>query len=105
MRFITEFELCTPNGPEDRAYARHIIINQKTNRQIEMGEMLADSFGWQNPVNNNPLHHRLEIEAFRMDKWVEFKSNLFAFLELDSLQYKTLLVRISELESFGKPVV
>jgi hypothetical protein len=44
-----------------------------------------------------------DTATFPMDKWIEFKRDLFAFLELDSLQYKTLLDRISELESFGKP--
>lgn len=102
MRFITEFELREEdnNNPDWREY---FIGRQMGSRQVEMGQMLADSFGWQNPVNGNALHHRLEIEAFPMKKWIEFKRDLFAFLDLDSLQYKTLLDRITELESFGKP--
>lgn len=98
MRFITEFQFDEGSTPTEMT-----IKFRKEMRDDQLGQMIRASFAYQNPVNGNPLHHRLEIEAFPMDKWIEFKRDLFAFLDLDSLQYKTLLDRVLDLESFGKP--
>lgn len=107
MRFITEFELREEdnNSPDWREY---FIGRQMGSRQVEMGQMLADSFGWQNPVNGNALHHRLEIEAFPMEKWIEFKHKLFNQLHEGIIPSPArneikIFKLIKELESFGKP--
>jgi hypothetical protein len=105
MRFITEFEIREEDN-RSFGYRKVVLFNQKANRQIEMGQMLADSFGWQNPVNSNPLHHRLGIEAFPMDKWIEFKQKLFEYLHVTggNVSGVRVLELIKEIESFGKPV-
>ena len=94
MRFITEFEL---NASENA------IDAYKANGQWNIGLMIRDSFGWQNPVNGNPHHHRLEIEAFPMDKWIEFKQKLFTHLQCAEINPVHILQMIKDLESFGKP--
>jgi hypothetical protein len=107
MRFITEFEIRKEDENHD-GWREHLLLHQRYFRQIEMGEMLAQSFEWKNPVNGNQLHHRLEIEAFPMDKWIEFKDRLMSHLtnceehdELPDIYH--VLKMIKELESFGKP--
>ena len=44
MRFITEFELSEKDN-NDKGYRKVVLFNQKANRQIEMGEMLAGQHG------------------------------------------------------------
>lgn len=104
MRFITEFEIRAEDN-KDVGYRKMLLFNQKANRQIEMGQMIANSFGWENPVNNNLLHHRLEIEAFPMDKWIEFKQKLGYHINESGgvISANYILNIIKELESFGKP--
>lgn len=104
MRFITEFEL--QQYHLDDPWVNVGIENRKNILQSDLGDMLADSFGWQNPVNGNNCHHRLEIEAFPMDKWVEFKKELFTTLQqgmFPVLNEIKILELIKELESYGKP--
>lgn len=100
MRFITEFEVA-PDVPKE-AYQQYVKAWERR-LGFHMGNMIVDSFDWN--LRGGPIkeRHALEIEAFPKDKWVEFKRDLLAFLDLDSLQYKTICDRISELESFGKP--
>jgi hypothetical protein len=105
MRFIVEFELMGGDlARED--FKAHIVDRHKTSRKIEMGDMIAESFGWQNPVHGNPNHHRLEIEAFPMEKWVEFKKKVAALFVNDSYAgdgFSEINDLLKELESFGKP--
>lgn len=104
MRFITEFELDKPNGPEERADNDRFVKHYKGNSHLELGSMIGKSFGWQNPVNNNNLHYRLEIEAFPMDKWIEFKSKLFSkFIDDDYEGAEEVIKFVQDIESFGKP--
>lgn len=106
MRFITEFEV--PASFEG-LYNYHVvserfIYNNKERSKYKLGEMIDDSFGWQNPVNNNPLHHRLEIEAFPMDKWIEFKNRFMdALPDYDSVSRIRLTNALADLESFVIP--
>lgn len=101
MRFITEFNIDDYHAKDN--YASKAISGRQNMLQSDMGDMLADSFGWQNPVNGNDLHYRLEIEAFPMDKWVEFKMALFTELQAHNVDQIKILQLIKELESFGKP--
>jgi hypothetical protein len=89
MRFITEFELDSNNEQE---------------RLFELANKIKSSFGWQNPVNENILDHRLEIEAFPMEKWVAFKQSLMAYVGDDPVEIECISDAIKELESFGTPV-
>jgi len=102
MRFITEFEIEQSDIQQGGRWPAYLIGRQKANGQIEMGAMLTDSFGWQNPVQGNTLHHRLEIEAFPLDKWVEFKEGLLKWFEDEPIDKDIILTRIKELESYGK---
>jgi hypothetical protein len=98
MRFITEFIF------DDGAKPTETTINyRKEMRDDALGQAIRNSFGFQNPVNGNHLHHRLEIEAFPMDKWIEFKSKLFDEVTSGTLGGLELLHMIKELESFKKP--
>lgn len=103
MRFITEFEI-KEEDDKDKGFRRVLLFNKTSNGQIEMGRMLAAQFGWENPVNGNPLHHRLEIEAFPMDKWVEFKRSIATLImnNCDELS-EDVIKLLNKLESFGKP--
>jgi hypothetical protein len=100
MRFITEFKCDDSSWDAIPAIIKH----RKSSREIEMGNMIAESFGWQNPVHKDSFHHRLEIEAFPMDKWVEFKQKMFSkFIDDDYEGAGKMLEFIKELESLGKP--
>jgi len=98
MRFITEFELSEReiNGAVDHLYYR------KRENQEMMGAML--NVFWRSPINGNPNRHRLEIETFPMDKWIEFKSKLFSkFIDDDYENADKILELIKELEFCGTP--
>lgn len=95
MRFITEFM------QDETAWAA-------TQRQMmyeeEFGRIIADSFGWQNPVNDNREHYRLEIEAFPMDKWIEFEKRFMdALPQYDAVSRDRLMNAFLELQKPTKP--
>lgn len=99
MRFITEFKFDKGENPTQLT-----IEYRKEVRVQELGAIIEQSFAWENPVNDNPLHHRLEIEAFPMDKWIEFKKRFAdALPDYDVVSRTKLINAIAELESFGKP--
>lgn len=101
MRFITEFEI-TEKDNRDVGWKKALLFNQKSNRQIDMGKMLADSFGWANPVLNNPLRYRLEIEAFPMDKWLEFRKRLWdALPDHDQTSRTKIINALDDLQSYA----
>lgn len=109
MRFVTEFEL--NEYTNDPGY----LANKKYERGMNLGKLIADSFGWEeiaqttNFLNTTILHKcTLAIEAFPIDKWIEFKNKLMGYLteceEKDELpETLWVLKTIKELESFGKP--
>lgn len=104
MRFITEFEL----KEFDRVKLAYIVNEQKGRRISDIGKSIGKAFGFENPVNGNDLYYKLEIEAFPMDKWIEFKKKLFAEIitcyNIDEpVRGEDVLKLIKELESFGKP--
>jgi hypothetical protein len=105
MRFITEFELIT----------KFQIENYKILRARGAAEWIgldiAKAFGYQvkgsttldGPVSEK---HTLEIEAFPMDKWVEFKNALFSHIHdpaIGQISPVYILQLIKNLESFSKP--
>lgn len=97
MRFITEFELKHPYTPT-RGY------NSKKEMQDEMGKMIGVSFGWKEKALSAFTRHTLEIEAFPMEKWIEFKQNIIAASRRGrSNRTNDIIEMIEELESFGKP--
>lgn len=104
MRFITEFEL----KEFDRVKLAYIVDDQKFIRENEIGKSIGKAFGFENPVNGNDLHYKLEIEAFSIDKWVEFKQKLFTHIYEEGrrgvvFNQIRVLELIKELESFSKP--
>lgn len=97
MRFITEFELDHPYTPTRKRDYKHDM-------QVDMGALISESFGWKEKSGVSKTRHTLEIEAFPMDKWVEFKEKLLNELYKDE-RFDGYKIRclINELESFGKP--
>lgn len=103
MRFITEFELNTPFE----------IKNYKGLREKGSAEWLgldiSKAFGWNKrseiKASGATIEtHKLEIEAFPMDKWIEFKQKISNVLGHGSREEYEILHLIKELESFGKPL-
>ena len=105
MRFITEFEI---SEEEISNPVTPIFTRLSTNCIYNLGQLLSDNFGWKQKEGGNTLQpkerYTLEIEAFPMDKWVEFKERLFK--ELDKVDPSEIKIgrMIKELESFGNPV-
>jgi hypothetical protein len=102
MRFITEFELANIVRPDYQ-------YGCKERAKYDMGQLIQNIFDWkQKPFSNydgeKSTRWSLEIEAFPMDKWVEFKSRVLSnFIDHDYEFAGEILMIIKELESFGKP--
>jgi|ERR1044072_20168 hypothetical protein len=99
MRFITEFELRPPETTDKmEAY--------KGRGEFEIGQLIAQSFGWKQVgqmATTGPaiLKSSLEIEAFPIDKWIEFKKRFKdALPDYDSVSRTRLLNALDDLESF-----
>lgn len=93
MRFITEFELEPTKSPE-----WHIEHSQR-----RLGEMILDSFGifeygFISRSGAAAIRRSLEIEAFPMDKWIEFKQRLFMECGMPEPNGVSILEMIKELE-------
>lgn len=101
MRFITEFELKFP-------YQLSVLETYKVKHQFDIGNQIGEMTDWANEHDDETDRFKLEIEAFPMDKWIEFKQKLFSLLQQGSVHFAPLnevkvLELIKELESFGKP--
>lgn len=101
MRFITEFELA-----EGNINNAHLSIEARKDSEMKIGFAICSAFGWESSENN--LRHKIAIEAFPMEKWVEFKQKLFSEIatcnDVDfPVDGARILSWIKELESFGKP--
>lgn len=96
MKFETEF---IQLEQEERIYFE--MYKEDANHRL--GIYIGETFGYTNSENAN--QYKLEIEAFPMDKWVEFKQKLFDHLVVDGYEISTdyLQELVKELESFGKP--
>jgi hypothetical protein len=107
MRFTTEFEreiLVIP----DAEFISNVPHVSKLRGQCELGEMISNVFGWkENTVKmyggKEMNRWSLEIEAFPMDKWVEFKQRLLLYIERSGGDAIHSLQIIKDLESVGKP--
>jgi hypothetical protein len=108
MKFETEFKL-TEYQLKVASRKNVIIESYAARHKADIGNAIGDVFGWENPVNDNPLHYKLEIEAFPMDEWIEFKQKLFTHIYEEGrrgvvFNQVRVLELIKELESFGKLV-
>lgn len=105
MRFITEFELDVPYN----AKFRDACINR---HKLDIGHLISENFGWQkkafkNMQGNNANRWSLEIEAFPMDKWIEFKNRLLGHISFCNDEDRPVdeirvLQMIKDLEFYGK---
>jgi hypothetical protein len=101
MRFITEFELEYP-------YTLFQMENLKFSLQEGLGNKIAESFQWKEigtTTINGPVKYKasIEIEAFPMDKWIEFRDNIIAESRKGrSNRTNNIIKMIEELESHGK---
>ena len=103
MRFITEFERQYP-------YTLSEIEQDKMRHAEYIGRLFSEQFRWEekgitNADTCSPAKclHKLEIEAFPMDKWVEFKKQILFELQKTFVNETAIFHLIKELESFGKP--
>lgn len=102
MRFITEFKVdeleCDLPGHPSASYRREGCNNK-------LGNLIGDCFKWETPVNGDKLRHRLEIEAFPMDKWIEFEKRFYdALPDYDAASRIRLINALTALMTFtGKP--
>lgn len=96
MRFITELELSHP-------YTKTGEAIRKSEKNHELGANIDESFGWKEKTSAASTMHSLEIEAFPMSQWIEFKQKLFSkFIDDDYEGAELALELIKNLESFGK---
>ena len=112
MRFITEYEI---SGNELKYTPNPVIEHRQSCAEDKLGEIIAESFGFKeagfletNGTGLTGIRKSLEIEAFPMDKWIEFKDKIMFYLQecedKDELTESLWVLRmIKELESFGKP--
>lgn len=105
MRFITEFKA---SGAELKYGSNPVIGHRKCCAEGALGESISQAFpfkelGTIEESGLAGLYSILEIEAFPMDKWVEFKQNVFEHFCVYPGSTKKMLDFIQELESFGKP--
>jgi hypothetical protein len=111
MRFITEYKQDDTNWDKNPS----IIGYRKMQAEEKIGHLIANTFGWTergetmlDATSFVILTHTLDIEAFPMDKWVEFKNRLFGHIDFCNEEDRPVdeirvLQLIKELESFGKP--
>jgi hypothetical protein len=86
-------------------------VHQRRKEQCsyEIGKLISREFDYKEIEKPPHLHsedtrYKLEIEAFPMDKWIEFKSQLTSAIGYDFVLMKNVVDIFHNLESFGKPV-
>lgn len=101
MTFKAEFEI---SGP----YTKSGLESHKGYAYCELGALIGNSFGWHErrpTIVTNPEaeRYKLEIEAFPMDKWIEFKQKLYELFHKNELILSggVLEHMLKELESYG----
>lgn len=103
MRFITEFELEYSKPIEVEVIRFPDVYKMK--REFKMGEDIGKSFGWDKKDSEEKVKYKLEIEAFPVDKWIEFKNKLFTELENSNANGIAILQMIKDLEFYGTPAI
>lgn len=100
MRFITEFELDPDVIDRTRSY-RDYTFEKMNILEKKMGELIAIAFHWNVPDKMETGKYKLEIEAFPMDKWIEFKQKLAVHINDSSgiISPNYILSLFKELES------
>jgi hypothetical protein len=97
MRFITEFE-STYGGESQQRYIEKMPYWEERGA-AELCTMIGKAFGWKQKEVLSETRHILEIEAFPMDKWIEFKKRFMdALPDYDSVSRSRLINAIAELE-------
>lgn len=105
MKFKTEFKF------DPIVTKNHTDVN-RSDCEFKLGQMISETFGWQrkNETTQDGVLgiSVLEIEAFPVGKWIEFKQRLFTEIYEKGrrgaiLDQALMLELIKELESFGKP--
>lgn len=96
MRFITEFELKFP-------YQLSVLETYKVKGQmLDIGNQIGDAFDWQNEHDEEKDKYSLEIEAFPMGKWVEFRDKIIEESRKGrSNRTNNIMQMFKELESYG----
>lgn len=99
MRFITEFELEYP-------YKLGTESGCKERAKYDMGGVIQEVFDWKDLSFRGKddfiekKRWSLEIEAFPMDKWVEFKQKLFIECGMPEPNGVAILEMIKDLEFY-----
>lgn len=99
MRFITVFE-STYEATFEPGYDKYINAC-KGPGELEIGNLIGTTFGWKENKEPFKIHNTLEIEAFPMDKWLEFKKRLTEALpDYDAVSRIRIINALADLESF-----
>jgi len=102
MRFITEFELEPPRNYD------MVLLRCKESGKRDLADLIEKSFGWEErgvTTLHGPVKEKytLEIEAFPIKDYLDFKVNLINYLVDKGINPKVIQDRFSILESIGKP--
>lgn len=105
MRFITEFKV---SGEELKYTPNPVIDHRKSCAEDELGSDISKAFSFKElgTIEESGLagmYQQLEIEAFPMDKWVDFKQKLYELFHKNGLILSggVLEHMLKELESYG----
>ena len=93
MTFKHEYVVQKDNPNLELSHKRHA-----DKCEYEIGQLIGKTFGWEKVAQPSHLisedeRMKLEIEAFPIDKWVEFKNAL----HIELLAHKPNQIRILEL--------
>lgn len=104
MKFVTDFKV---SGEELKYTPNPVIDHRKSCAEDELGSDISKAFSFKElgTIEESGLagmYQQLEIEAFPMDKWVEFKKKIIINLPLyDNKSAKGIMTALDELESYG----
>lgn len=94
MRFITEFELRFP-------YQLSVLEVYKIRHLLDIASKMGDALDWKDEHDDDKNKFTLEIEAFPIDKWIEFKKQLTdALPDYDTTSRVRIINALADLESF-----
>jgi hypothetical protein len=83
--------------------------SRKEQCSYEIGKLISREFDYKEIEKPPHLHsedtrYKLEIAAFPMDKWIEFKNLLLGELYSTEVCRQDIIDKLQELESFGNTV-